>query len=161
MDDKQDMTINEIHEILSDTGVTLSGMFWELTKAELTDTHDGDNWCPLEVLINMRQVAEVYCERVKRVLKSEDEPPFLYDFDEEKQMAKAKLEDESVRGNLQAFLRARSELLNAVSLIDKDLWETKKANHEISGIVSLRQLLIPLTIREKTNLEYLLKYLIP
>jgi hypothetical protein len=161
MDEKSDMTINEIHEILSDTGVTLSGMFWELTKAEQTDKHEGDKWCPLEVLINMRQVAEVYCERVKRVLKSEDKPPFLYDFDEEKQMLKVRLEDESVRANLQAFLRARSELLNSVSLIDKDLWETKKANHEISGIVSLRQLLIPLAVREKNNLEYLLKYLIP
>lgn len=160
MDKKQDLTINEIHEILSDTGVTLSGMFWELTKAEQTDKHEGDKRCPLEVLINMRQVAEVYCERVKRVLKSDD-PPFLYDFNEEKQMAKIRLHDESVRGNLQAFLRARSELLNAVSLIGKDLWETKMANHEVTGIVSLRKLLIPLALREKKNLDYLLKYLIP
>ena len=76
-------------------------------------------------------------------------------------MAKIKIIDESVKGNLQAFLRARSELLSAVSLIDKELWETKKANHEISGIISLKQLLIPLAIREKNNIVYLLNYLIP
>ena len=155
-----EMTIEEIHDSLSNTSVTLSGMFWEVPIEKILERKDGDKWCPLEILIHMRQVAEVYAGRVNRMLKA-DEPPFMHDFDEEKQMSKIKFVDESVKSNLQSFMIARADLLKSISLLKKEVWTDKKAIHEVRGLVNLQQLLIPLAKREIQNIDKLSKYLTP
>ena len=108
----------------------------------------------------MRQVAEVYAGRVNRLLKAEN-PPFLHDFDEEKQMSKIKFVDESVKSNIQSFMIARADLLRSISLLKKKVWTEKTAVHEIKGSINLQQLLIPLAKREIKNIKALSKYLTP
>ncbi|MHA2274364.1 MAG: hypothetical protein ACXAC2_01255, partial [Candidatus Kariarchaeaceae archaeon] len=79
----------------------------------------------------------------------------LHDFDEQKQMKRVNIEEETVKSNLNDFMKARSKLLNIVSFVDKEEWNKKVARHETIGEISLLELLIPLAQREKMFLDKL------
>lgn len=149
-----DLSIDELHATLSNTSVELAYLFWEIPREIITHRPTPESWSPLEILVHMRQVGEVYAERVKRVLNSGDSP-YFHDFDDQKQMSRIRLEEETVKSNLNEFMKARSELLNQISFIEKEDWENKKCIHEVSGELSLRRLLIPLAQREKKNIKIL------
>ncbi|MHA2251167.1 MAG: hypothetical protein ACXAD7_12455 [Candidatus Kariarchaeaceae archaeon] len=158
MSSTDEYSIDNIHATLSNTSVELAYLFWEVPRATQTGKTQHHEWCPLEILIHLRQVAEVFANRIKRLLKNDNEElPLLHDFDEKKQMAKIKLYDESVRSNLSDFMKARSNLLNQISFIDREDWHKKIAQHETQGEVSLYNLLIPLAKREVKYLVILKK----
>lgn len=161
MDEKVDLTVDEIHATLSNTSVELHYLFWEVPREKQRERPSPDEWSPLEILIHLRQVGEVYTERVKRVVGSgPDEEPYLHDFNEERQMQKIDLEDETVKHNLGRFMNARSDLLNKISFIEKEEWDEYMCVHEKAGKISLRKLLIPLVKREEKNIAKLRKMLL-
>lgn len=151
-----DINKNEIHKKLSDSSVRLTYKFWNLKRAQITQRPSENEWCPLEILIHLRQVAEVYTERVKRLVnaKEEDSIPHFHDYDEFKMMEKINLEEETPKANINTFLDVRSDMLNLISF-DDEIWETKSCIHEVEGEISLRKLLIPLVLREQKFLDIL------
>ncbi len=151
-----ELTIDMVHSTLSNTSIEFSQLFWGVPRAIQIHKPSENEWCPLEILIHLRLVAEVYAERVKRAMKPDNtELIFLHDYDEYKQMSKINIEDESVRGNITAFMNARSILLNEVSLIDPEIWNKKLVKHETRGELTLLQLLSPLAQRENSNISKL------
>ena len=155
-----DMDKNEIHKKLSDTSVRLTYKFWNLKRDQITKRPSENEWSPLEILIHLRQVAEVYTERVKRLvnIKENDPIPFFHDYDEFKLISKIDLEEETPKSNINAFLEARSHMLNLISF-DDDIWDNKICVHQVEGEITLRKLLIPLVLREIKFLERLEKLL--
>ncbi|MCY3410331.1 MAG: hypothetical protein INQ03_01730 [Candidatus Heimdallarchaeota archaeon] len=149
------MDKNEIHQKLSNTSVELTYKFFNLPRSTITAKPSENEWCPLEILIHLRQVSEVYTERVKRMTKAEDgNIPHLHDYDETKMMSKVDLEEETPKSNIRAFMKSRSELLNMISF-DDTLWENCKCDHEKKGVLSLKELLITLVERETKYLNVL------
>ncbi|MHA2278055.1 MAG: hypothetical protein ACXAC2_19930, partial [Candidatus Kariarchaeaceae archaeon] len=158
--EEPELSIDTVHAILSNTSIELSQLFWGVPREVQLQRFSDSEWSPLEILIHLRLVGEVFAERIKRAMHPDNtEIISLHDYDERKQMEKINLEDESVRGNVTAFMKARSELLNKVSLIDAEIWEKRVAKHEIKGEQTLLQLLIPLAQRETRYLNKLKEYL--
>lgn len=154
--EEPELTIDMVHSTLSNTSIEFSQLFWGVPRAIQVHRPAESEWSPLEILIHLRLVAEVYAERVKRAMKPDNtELIFLHDYDEYKQMERIKLDDESVRGNITAFMNARSVLLNEVSLIDPEIWNKKLVKHETRGELTLLQLLSPLAQRENSNISKL------
>lgn len=147
---------NEIHKNLSNTSVALTYKFWGLKRSQVTKRPEDGSLSPLEILIVMRQMAEIYTARVERLVNSEQKESFpkLHDYDEEKLLKKIDLEDETPKSNINIFLAARSDMLNMISF-DDDLWENCKCVHEQHGKLSLRELLSDLVERERELLERL------
>jgi hypothetical protein len=158
--EEPELSIDMVHAILSNTSIELSQLFWGVPREVQLQRFSDSDWSPLEILIHLRLVAEVFAERVKRAMHPDNKEIIsLHDYDEQKQMEKIDLEEESVRGNITAFMKARSELLNKVSLIDTEIWDKRVAKHEIKGEQTLLQLLIPLAQRETRYLNKLKEYL--
>ena len=151
-----DMDKNEIHKKLSDTSVRLTYKFWNLKRSQIIQRTSENEWCPLEILVHLRQVAEIYTGRVKRLVETkEDDPiPHFHDYNEFKLMSKVDLEEETPKANINTFLDVRSDMLNLISF-DDDIWESKMCVHEVEGEITLRKLLIPLVIRELKFLDKL------
>ncbi|MHA2502527.1 MAG: DinB family protein [Candidatus Kariarchaeaceae archaeon] len=152
-----ELTKDQIHEALSNTSVDLHYVFWNIPRSVQIHRPSPDDWSPLEILIHLRQVGEVYASRVKRIVNLEygDELPFLHNFDENKQMSMVDLDEETVKYNLGQFMQARSELLSKISFLEADEWDKYKCKHESHGEMTLRQLLIPLVKREEQHLDQL------
>ncbi|MCH8908698.1 MAG: hypothetical protein IH840_16555 [Candidatus Heimdallarchaeota archaeon] len=149
MGSETDHTVDSVHSTLSNTSVELAGLFWEVPRDQQLHRSMETEWCALEILIHLKQVAEVYQGRVRRIMQNESgQLVHLRDYDEHKLLSKVKIEEESVKSNIQLFMKARSDLLNRVSLIDKEEWMKKVADHEVLGEVSLLELLSPLAKRE-------------
>ncbi|MHA2092561.1 MAG: hypothetical protein ACW98K_17080 [Candidatus Kariarchaeaceae archaeon] len=156
MENPDEISVDQVHATLSNTSVELAYLFWEVPRDVQMRQPSPDTWSPLHILIHLRQVAEVYAGRCKRVLTVESEElPILHDFDEQKQMKRVNIEEETVKSNLNDFMKARSKLLNTVSFVDKEEWNKKVARHETIGEISLLELLIPLAQREKMFLDKL------
>ena len=154
--EEPELTIDMVHATLSNTSIEFSQLFWGVPRAIQTHRPSEDEWCPLETLIHLRLVSEVYASRVKRAMNPDNtELVYLHDYDENKQMEKINLDDESVRGNITAFMNARSDLLNEVSLIDPEIWNKKLVKHETRGEMTLLQLLTPLAQRESRHISKL------
>ena len=136
--EEPELSVDTVHSTLSHTSIELSQLYWGVPREVQTQRPSESDWSPLEILIQLRLVSEVYAERVKRAMNPDStELIELHDFDEKKQMEKINLEDESVRGNITAFMKARSELLNEVSLLDPEIWYKKIAKHELKGELTL------------------------
>jgi hypothetical protein len=161
MSEENKWTIDYIHSSLSNTSVELHYILWNVPREEQVKRPSPEEWSPLEILIHMRQVGEVYAERVKRVVDQEedDDIPYMHNFDEKRQMSKIDLDEETVKHNLGDFMEARSELLNKISFLEEEKWDSLKCEHETDGIISLRELLIPLVNRELEQLKRLEKLL--
>jgi hypothetical protein len=156
MENPDEISVDQVHAALSNTSVELAYLFYGVPREIQLRQLSPDTWSPLHILIHLRQVAEVYAGRCKRVLNPElEELPILHEFDEQKQMRRVKIEEETVKSNLNDFMKARSKLLNKVSFIDKEDWNKKVARHETIGEISLLELLIPLAQREKMYLDKL------
>ena len=156
IENPDEMSVDQVHATLSNTSVELAYLFWEVPREIQVKQSTPDTWSPLHILIHLRQVAEVYAGRCKRVLNVEgEELPILHDFDEQKQMKRVNIEDETVKSNLNDFMKARSKLLNVVSYVEEEDWNKKVARHESFGEISLLQLLVPLAQREKMFLDKL------
>jgi len=151
---KSELNKDQIHEALSNTSVELHYVFWGVPREVQILRPDPDSWSPLEHLIHLRQVAEVYASRVKRIVDLEEgeDLPYMHNFDEDKQMSYVDLDEETVKYNLGQFMQARSKLLNNISFLDAEEWDKLKCVHEIDGEITLRQLLIPLVKREQEHL---------
>jgi len=154
-DESAELTKDQIHQSLSNTSVELHYVFWNVPRAVQVERPEPDKWSPLEELIHLRQVGEVYASRVKRMVNLEagEELPYLHNFDEEKQMSMINLSEETVKYNLGQFMQARSELLGKISFLEADEWDKFKCRHETDGELTLRQLLIPLVKREEMHLN--------
>lgn len=153
---RKEYSVDDVHATLTNTSVVLSDIFWDSPREAQLKRPNSSGWSALEILIHMRQVSEVFAERVKRAMHRENNELIqLHDYDEKKQMSKVNLNEETARGNLTEFMNSRSELLNEVSLIDKEIWNVKVAKHDIQGELSLLELLGPLADRETHYLEKL------
>ncbi len=152
----QELDKNEIHKGLSHTSVELSYKFWGLKRKQITVTPEDGGLSPLEILVIMRQSAEIYTARVERIVRNEDMDnlPKLHDFDEKKLMRRIDLEEETPKANINIFMAARSDMLNLISF-DDDVWEKKKCLHETKGVMTLQELLADLVIRERAYLDKL------
>ncbi|MCE7734267.1 MAG: hypothetical protein GPJ54_05260 [Candidatus Heimdallarchaeota archaeon] len=154
--DELDNKIDEVHKILSDTSVQLASLFWDIPREEQLVKPNPNEWSALEILIHLRQVSDVYAQRVKRVMTRETEDLVNFkDYDENKLFSNIKLDDETAKANISEFMQSRSELLNRISLIEKSEWKKEVCNHEAEGTLTLLDLLIPLADREKNNLSKL------
>jgi hypothetical protein len=85
--------------------------------------------------------------------QEEDDVPYMHNFDEKRQMDKIDLDEETVKHNLGDFMEARSVLLNKISFLEDEKWDSLKCEHETDGMVSLRKLLIPLVKREQRHIK--------
>lgn len=151
--DELDKKIDEVHKILSDTSVQLASLFWDIPREEQLVKPSPNEWSALEILVHIRQVSDVYAQRVKRVMTRETEDIVnLKDYDEFKLLSQVNLDDETAKANISEFMQSRSELLNRISLIEKSEWRKQVCNHEVQGTLTLLELLIPLAEREKKNL---------
>lgn len=158
--EEPELSVDSVHNTLSNTSIELSQLFWGVPREVQTQKPSEDDWSPIEILVHLRLVSEVYAERVKRVMKPETTDLIeLHDYDEKKQMEKINLDEESVRGNITAFMKARSELLNEVSLVDPEIWNKIVAKDKSKTKLTLLKLLIPLAQREAMFLGKLKEYL--
>ena len=153
---RKEYSIDEVHARLANTSVELSDIFWDTPREAQLKRPNSSGWSSLEILIHMRQVSEVFAERVKRATHRENDQLIqLHDYDEKRQMSKVNLNEETARGNLNQFMKSRSELLNEVSQIEKDAWNVKVAKHDMQGELTLLELLGPLADREIHYLQKL------
>jgi len=148
---RESYSITEIHENLTGVSVDLHYLYWDTTRELQMTRSENFDLTPLEVIIQLRQIGEVYASRVKRIVdRQEDEPlPFMHEFDENKQLNSVDIEAENVKYNLGKFIEARSNLINKISFLDEVEWDSLKGNHEKEGEISLKELLTPLVSREK------------
>jgi hypothetical protein len=141
----------ELHERLSATTGELYEIFWDRSRDEVlykSENEDLNKYTPLEILIILQHAAEIFAERVIRMIKDE-QIPFTRDYDEDKILKKVDLNDESVRANLRSFTDSRSKLFRTLFTIDNDQWDLIKIKHEIHGEITLRQLLSLAIIMEE------------
>ena len=161
-DNTPELTKDQIHEALSATSVELHYMFWNVPREVQLRRPTPDAWCPLEILIHLRLVGDVYASRVKRIVTRDEgeEIPYMHNFDEYRQMKVVDLDEETVKYNIGQFMQSRSKLLSHISFLEADEWDTLKGMHEVDGEISLRQLLIPLVKREQKQLATLKELII-
>lgn len=153
--ENSELSINEIHSSLSNSSVELADIFWEIPRVKQLIKTDEQTKSPIEILVMMRIMGEVFAERIKRIFAEERTDIIkFHDYDENKQMAKITVSEETVKHNLNLFLKARSQLLNKISFLTEEEWDVKKC--KINDIeLSIRELLIPVVNREKQFIDSL------
>ncbi len=135
---------DELHARLSATSGILHSAFWGKDRAAVNYKPEGDEYgkySPLEALVILQHAAEVFAERVQRMVKGEDVPE-TRDYNPDKFLEKIDIEDESVKANLREFMDARAKLFRALfPLKEEEEWDKFKIRHEVYGEITLRQLL--------------------
>lgn len=143
---------DDLHARLSNTSGELHTAFWGRPREEVlyrSENSDFGIYRPLELLVILQHAAEVFAERVIRMLREDGDVPITRDYDPQKVIAKTKLEEESVKSNLRNFMDSRAKLFRALFPLKDEDWDAFKINHEVHGEISLRQLLSSLIVMEE------------
>jgi len=135
---------DELHSKLSSTSGQLHSAFWG--KSRVAVNHRSSNpeygkYTPLEALVILQHAAEIFADRVQRMVSGENVPE-TRDFNPDMFLSKVDIEDESVKANLREFMDARAKLFRSLfPLKDEEEWDKFKIVHEVYGEITLRQLL--------------------